>query len=81
MTKTVFDVLIDKIVEDKMATQEFLSGGGANNYSEYRELTGKIRGYDTCINHVNDLAKNYLEEDDDWTSANTRWGNIWGAIT
>jgi hypothetical protein len=65
MAKTVFDVLKDKIVEDKVATQEFLSGGGANSYAEYRELTGKIRGYDTCINHVNDLAKNYLEEDDD----------------
>ena len=65
MAKTVFDVLKDKIVEDKTATQEFLSGGGANSYAEYRELTGKIRGYDTCINHVDDLAKNYLEEDDD----------------
>jgi hypothetical protein len=65
MAKTVFDVLINKITEDKNSVQEFLSGGGANNYSEYRELTGKIRGYDACINHINDLAKNYMEEDDD----------------
>ena len=65
MAKTVFDVLINKITEDRNSVQEFLSGGGANNYSEYRELTGKIRGYDACINHINDLAKNYMEEDDD----------------
>ena len=65
MAKTVFDVLKDKIVGDKTATQEFLSGGGANSYAEYRELTGKIRGYDACLNHVDDLAKNYLEDDDD----------------
>ena len=65
MAKTVFDVLKDKITEDKTSVQEFLSGGGANDYSEYRELTGKIRGYDACINHINDLAKNYMEEDDD----------------
>ena len=65
MAKTVFDVLKDKITEDKSSVQEFLSGGGAKDYSKYRELTGKIRGYDACINHINDLAKNYLEEDDD----------------
>ena len=65
MAKTVFDVLKDKIIEDKTSVQEFLSGGGAKDYPEYRELTGKIRGYDACINHINDLAKNYMEEDDD----------------
>tara|TARA_R100000234_G_scaffold17551_1_gene9651 strand:- start:54 stop:251 length:198 start_codon:yes stop_codon:yes gene_type:complete len=65
MAKTVFDVLINKITEDRNSVQEFLSGGGANNYSEYRELTGKIRGYDACINHINDLAKNYMEDDDE----------------
>ena len=65
MAKTVFDVLIDKITEDKTSVQEFLSGGGANCYAEYRELTGKIRGYDACINHINDLAKNYMEDDDE----------------
>ena len=65
MAKTVFDVLKDKITEDKSSVQEFLNGGGANTFAEYRELTGKIRGYDACINHINDLAKNYLEEDDD----------------
>jgi small nuclear ribonucleoprotein (snRNP)-like protein len=65
MAKTVFDVLRDKINEDKASLQVFLSGGGAKDFAEYRELTGKIRGYDSCINHVEDLAKNYLEEDDD----------------
>ena len=65
MARTVFDVLKDKVTEDKASVQEFLSGGGANKYAEYRELTGKIRGYDACINHIDDLARNYLEEDND----------------
>ncbi len=45
MAKTVFDVLRDKINEDKASLQVFLSGGGAKDFAEYRELTGKIRGY------------------------------------
>jgi|TARA_R110000822_G_scaffold172379_1_gene312042 hypothetical protein len=65
MAKTVFDVLRDKILEDKASLQEFLCGGGAKDFAEYRELTGKTRGYDACLNHIEDLAKNYLEEDDD----------------
>lgn len=65
MAKSVFDVLQEKILEDKASTQEFLAGGGAKDFAEYRELTGKIRGYDTCINHIEDLAKHYLDDDDD----------------
>jgi hypothetical protein len=65
MARTVFDVLQEKILEDKTSTQEFLAGGGAKDFAEYRELTGKIRGYDSCINHIEDLAKNYMDDDDD----------------
>ena len=65
MAKTVFDVLRDKIEEDKSSASEFLNSGGAQHYSQYREITGMIRGLNACLNHVNDLSRNFLEDDDD----------------
>ena len=65
MAKTVFDVLRDKIEEDKSSASEFLSSWGAKDFPQYKEITGMIRGLNACLNHVNDLSRNYLEDDDD----------------
>ena len=65
MAKTVYDVLRDKIEEDKSSASEFLSSGGAKDFPQYKEITGMIRGLNACLNHVNDLSRNYLEDDDD----------------
>tara|TARA_R110001583_G_scaffold15256_3_gene62933 strand:- start:150 stop:347 length:198 start_codon:yes stop_codon:yes gene_type:complete len=65
MAKTIFDVLKDKIEEDKSSALEFLGGGGAKDYSQYSEVTGLIRGLETCLSYMEDLSRNYLEEDDD----------------
>lgn len=65
MAKTVFDVLIEKIDEDKQSAQQFLGGGGAQDFAAYKEVVGVIRGLDSCRNHIEDLAKNYLESDDE----------------
>ena len=65
MAKTVFDVLKEKIEEDKSSALEFLGGGGAKDYSQYSEVTGLIRGLETCLSYMEDLSRNYLEEDDD----------------
>jgi hypothetical protein len=65
MAKTVFDVLRDKIEEDKFSASEFLSSGGAKDFPQYKEITGMIRGLNACLNHVNDLSRNFLEDDDD----------------
>ena len=65
MAKTVFEVLLEKIEEDKEAAQQHLVGGGAQDFAAYREVVGVIRGLDSCRNHIEDLAKNYLELDDD----------------
>jgi|TARA_Y100000004_G_scaffold159222_1_gene185963 hypothetical protein len=64
MAKTVFDVLIDKIEEDKASALEFLGGGGAKDFSQYQEVTGLIRGLQTCLGYIDDLSRNYLEDDD-----------------
>jgi len=65
MAKTVFDVLRSKIEDDMSSATDFLGNGGAKDFSQYKEITGMLRGLTSCLNHVNDLSRNYLENDDD----------------
>jgi hypothetical protein len=62
---TVFDVLQKKIEEDISSATEFLGGGGAKDFAQYKEITGMLRGLTSCLNHVNDLSRNYLDDDND----------------
>ena len=64
MAKTVFDVLKEKIEEDKTSALEFLGGGGAKDFSQYQEVTCLIRCLQSCLGYVDDLSRNYLEDDD-----------------
>jgi hypothetical protein len=65
MAKTVFDVLREKLEDDMSSASNFLSSGGAKDFAQYKEITGMLRGLTSCMNHVNDLSRNYLENDDD----------------
>jgi len=65
MTTTVFDVLRKKIEEDISSATEFLGNGGAKDFPQYKEITGMLRGLTSCMNHVNDLSRNYLDDDND----------------
>jgi uncharacterized protein (UPF0297 family) len=65
MAKTVFDVLTRKIDEDISSAQSFLTAGSPKDYANYREVVGLIRGLETSKQYVEDLAKNYMENDDD----------------
>ena len=65
MAKTVFDVLIEKLDEDKSTALQFLGGGGAKDFAQYKEITGMIRGLAACKNYVTDLSRNYMEDDDE----------------
>ena len=65
MAKTVFDVLREKLEDDMSSASNFLSSGGAKDFAQYKEITGMLRGLTSCMNHVNDLSRNYLEDDDD----------------
>ena len=65
MAKTVFDVLNDKINEDKASALQFLGGGVAKDFAQYKEITGMIRGLDACKNYIEDLSRNQMEDDDD----------------
>jgi hypothetical protein len=63
--KTVFDVLIGKFEEDLASSTQFLVGGGAKDFSEYREVCGRVRGLRFAIEETQAFAKNFQENDDD----------------
>jgi|TARA_B110000093_G_scaffold3349_1_gene3291 hypothetical protein len=63
--KTVLDVLKKRIEDDVSSATEFLGNGGAKDFAQYKEITGMLRGLTSCLNHVNDLSRNYLDDDND----------------
>ena len=65
MAKTVLDVLKNKIEEDMSSALQFLGGGGAKDFAQYKEVTGMVRGLETCMNYVEDLSRNMDNDDDD----------------
>jgi len=64
MANTVYDVLNKKIEDLKQSSANFLAGGGAKDFAEYKEVCGVIRGLIAAQMEVNDLAKANEEWDD-----------------
>ena len=65
MAKTVFDVLTNKLDEDMSSATQFLAGGSAKDFAGYKEIVGLIRGLEASKQHIEDLSRNYMEDDDD----------------
>ena len=65
MAKTVFDVLIQKYEEDVASSTQFLVGGGAKDFAEYKEVVGRIRGLQLAIQTTKDLSRSQMEDDDE----------------
>ena len=65
MAKTVFDVLKEKLEADKKQAIEFLVSAGAKDFSQYKEMTGLIRGLETSISYIEALSRNYMEDEDE----------------
>ena len=65
MAKTVFDVLKDKLQEQVGSCEESLVAGSAKDYAQYREICGVIRGLTSAMREVEDLSRNYMDDDDD----------------
>ena len=65
MAKTVFDVLIQQIEEQKLSSTQFLISGGPKDFTQYKEVTGLIRGLEVSRQLIEDLSRNQMEEDDD----------------
>ena len=64
MAATVVDVLKERIESDRDSALQFLGGGGAKDFAMYKETTGLIRGLETCLSYVDDLAHR-MEYDDE----------------
>lgn len=65
MAKTVFEVLVEKITDQKRSSEDFIQSGAAKDYAAYKEVCGVLRGLDTALREINDLSRNYMEETDD----------------
>ena len=65
MAKTVFDVLNEQIDEQISSAKVFLAAGSAKDYSNYREVVGLIRGLEASKRFVEDLSRNYMDDNDD----------------
>jgi hypothetical protein len=65
MAKTVFDVLNERIDEQISSAQVFLSSGSAKDYANYREVVGLLRGLEVSKQFVEDLSRNFMDDDDD----------------
>ena len=65
MPTTVFDVLIKQIEEQKLSSTQFLISGGPKDFSQYKEVTGLIRGLKVSKQLIEDLSRNQMEEDND----------------
>ena len=65
MAKTVFDVLIEQIEEQKESSVKFLTSGGPKDFSQYKEVTGFVRGLESSISIIKDLQRNQFEEDNE----------------
>ena len=65
MAKTVFAALIDQIEEQRESSVKFLTSGGPKDFSQYKEVTGLIRGLELSISFIKDLQRNQFEEDND----------------
>lgn len=65
MANTVFDALIKKLNEHKSSATEFLADGGCKDFAHYRNLCGVIQGLSLAQREIIDLARNFLEDEDD----------------
>ena len=65
MAKTVFDVLIQQIEEQKLSSIQFLTSGGPKDYAQYKEVTGLIRGLGVSIGIIEDLVRQQENGEDE----------------
>ncbi len=65
MAKTVYDVLIEKHEGDVASSTQFLVGGGAKDFAEYREVVGRIRGLQLAIQTTKDLLRSMEDNEDE----------------
>lgn len=64
MESKVLSIANEKLNEHIKNLVEVLSGGGAKSYDHYKELCGKIQGFQTAQYELGDLVRRLKENDD-----------------
>lgn len=64
MATTAFDVVLKELEDRIEMVSKAVSDGCANDFAEYKSLTGEIRGLSLAQNIVKDLLRK-LERDED----------------
>jgi len=65
MAKTVFDVLQEKINDQARGAASAMADGACKDFAHYRYLCGLIQGLNAALMEVNDLSRNYMDDDND----------------
>ena len=65
MVQTVFYVFTKKIKYLNNDGEAHLAAGAAKDYAEYKEVCGMIRGLNAALRDIEDLSRNYMEDEDD----------------
>lgn len=65
MAKSIVDVVLKSIDEQRDSIKEFLVTGGAKDFTSYREVCGVVRGLDSVRTYLEDLSRSYMEMDND----------------
>ena len=61
----MLEVLNKKLDEHVKQLVDVVSGGGAKSYDHYKELCGKIQGFQTAQYELADLVRKTKEYEDD----------------
>jgi len=64
MAATAFDVVVKEIEERRESIAQALISGSAKDYSEYKFMTGEIRGLSRAHAFITDLVRK-MENDDE----------------
>ena len=54
---TELDILKKALIEQRQTSIQFLTSGGAKDYSAYKEVTGLIRGLGVSLQLIEDLVR------------------------
>jgi len=61
--KTIYEVLLERHEADVASCTQFLASGGPKDFSEYKEVVGRIRGLQLAIQTTKDLQQIEIEND------------------
>jgi len=64
MATTAFEILVNQLDEKVQQLQEFIGGGRAETFEEYKRTCGEIKGLLTARGYVLDLQQRMEQSDD-----------------